>query len=131
VINKVPTFFVKLTLINITQHLNLYFPFRALNTSSSVSVNIRAPPFSYRQFFPTYILSFFFPRESRTIPLLTSPRVVLLVSILYSTMAVEYGRIFIYGGKGELGSACVKTFKSKNWVSFLNLHNVSWFRNLL
>lgn len=26
------------------------------------------------------------------------------------------GRVFIYGGKGALGSVCVNKFKSNNWV---------------
>ena len=26
-------------------------------------------------------------------------------------------RVLVYGGKGALGSACVKLFKSKNYVS--------------
>lgn len=30
-------------------------------------------------------------------------------------MANVLGRVFIYGGKGALGSACVAQFKSKNW----------------
>ena len=29
------------------------------------------------------------------------------------------GRVLVYGGKGALGSACVKHFKSKNWVIFI------------
>lgn len=29
------------------------------------------------------------------------------------------GRVFIYGGKGALGAACVSHFKSQNWVSSL------------
>ena len=33
--------------------------------------------------------------------------------------AVEVGRVFVYGGKGALGSTCVSLFKSKRWVSFL------------
>lgn len=32
-------------------------------------------------------------------------------------MASVLGRVFVYGGKGALGSVCVNTFKSKNWVS--------------
>lgn len=31
-------------------------------------------------------------------------------------MAVA-GRVFIYGGKGALGAACVNHFKTQNWVS--------------
>ncbi|XP_076242309.1 dihydropteridine reductase isoform X1 [Calliopsis andreniformis] len=30
-------------------------------------------------------------------------------------MATVVGRVFVYGGKGALGSACVSKFKSKNW----------------
>ncbi|KAK0080409.1 hypothetical protein PV325_013988 [Microctonus aethiopoides] len=30
-------------------------------------------------------------------------------------MANVLGRVFIYGGKGALGSACIVQFKSKNW----------------
>ncbi|OXU31665.1 hypothetical protein TSAR_000706 [Trichomalopsis sarcophagae] len=30
-------------------------------------------------------------------------------------MAAVLGRVFVYGGKGALGTACVNTFKSKNW----------------
>ncbi|XP_033222112.1 dihydropteridine reductase [Belonocnema kinseyi] len=30
-------------------------------------------------------------------------------------MAVEAGRVFVYGGKGALGSACVSLFKSNKW----------------
>lgn len=33
-------------------------------------------------------------------------------------MAAETGRVFVYGGKGALGSSCVSLFKSKKWVSF-------------
>ena len=37
-------------------------------------------------------------------------------------MAVEAGRVFVYGGKGALGAACVSLFKSKKWVSlFTNI----------
>lgn len=27
------------------------------------------------------------------------------------------GRVLVYGGKGALGSQCVRYFKSRNWVS--------------
>ncbi|XP_017879436.1 dihydropteridine reductase-like [Ceratina calcarata] len=30
-------------------------------------------------------------------------------------METMLGRVFVYGGKGALGSACVSKFKSKNW----------------
>ncbi|XP_058809170.1 dihydropteridine reductase [Phymastichus coffea] len=30
-------------------------------------------------------------------------------------MAAILGRVFVYGGKGALGSVCVSTFKTKNW----------------
>nr|CAD7259207.1 unnamed protein product [Timema shepardi] len=30
-------------------------------------------------------------------------------------MAVVLGRVFIYGGKGALGAACVSHFKTQNW----------------
>ncbi|XP_051162563.1 dihydropteridine reductase [Leptopilina boulardi] len=30
-------------------------------------------------------------------------------------MAAETGRVFVYGGKGALGSSCVSLFKSKKW----------------
>ncbi|XP_015113328.1 dihydropteridine reductase [Diachasma alloeum] len=30
-------------------------------------------------------------------------------------MATVLGRVFVYGGKGALGSACVAKFKSQNW----------------
>lgn len=35
---------------------------------------------------------------------------------LFKTMSVP-GRVFIYGGKGALGGACVSHYKSKNWVN--------------
>lgn len=34
------------------------------------------------------------------------------------------GRVFIYGGKGALGAACVNHFKTQNWVS---VHNSNRF----
>lgn len=32
-------------------------------------------------------------------------------------MANVLGRVFVYGGKGALGSVCISQFKAKNWVS--------------
>lgn len=40
---------------------------------------------------------------------------------IYRTMATVSGRVFVYGGKGALGSVCVSHFKSKNWVSPIRL----------
>lgn len=31
-------------------------------------------------------------------------------------MAAMLGRVFIYGGRGALGAACVAHFKLQNWV---------------
>lgn len=31
-------------------------------------------------------------------------------------MAAAIGRVFIYGGRGALGAACVAHFKTQNWV---------------
>ena len=31
-------------------------------------------------------------------------------------MAAMLGRVFIYGGRGALGAACVAHFKAQNWV---------------
>ena len=31
-------------------------------------------------------------------------------------MATMVGRVFIYGGRGALGAACVAHFKTQNWV---------------
>jgi hypothetical protein len=35
----------------------------------------------------------------------------------------SHRRVLIYGGKGALGSACVKFFKSKDWVCL----TIYWF----
>ena len=43
-------------------------------------------------------------------------------------MATVAGRIFVYGGKGALGSVCVSKFKAENWVSVLFLSNSNIFR---
>lgn len=37
-------------------------------------------------------------------------------SQLASKMAAALGRVFIYGGRGALGAACVAHFKAQNWV---------------
>lgn len=36
--------------------------------------------------------------------------------LLIPEMASALGRVFVYGGKGALGNACVDLFKAKNWV---------------
>lgn len=38
-------------------------------------------------------------------------------------MEAILGRVFVYGGKGALGSACISKFKSKSWVSNNNSNN--------
>jgi hypothetical protein len=41
-------------------------------------------------------------------------------------MAGVLGRVFIYGGRGALGAACVAHFKAQNWVRMKYRFFMKW-----